>query len=100
MNDHSTENSVTGPAETETANITLHIDEVTWFCLIDEDDVRLHEELEEIEVRLYSEADMGRVAENLIPEREREEPAPIIGTVEYRDGKILSIEFDLSELEV
>ena len=99
MNEQNTENSVAGPAETETANITLHIDEVTWFCLIDEDDIRLHEKLEDIEVRLYSEADMERVAENLVPEHEREKPAPVIGTVEHRDGKILDIEFDLSELE-
>lgn len=83
----------------EKSAITLHVDDLTWFCLVQTDDVRLKDELFDIENRLAENCDIDKIVGTLTPERERaegNEPAPVVGTVHHSNGEILKLEFDVS----
>ena len=94
MEEHEPEQ--TDSESTETLEITAHIDSQTWFCLVDDDRV-LHEHILEIEEQFGRADEERRVISELVPESEREESAPVIGTVEHADGELLNINIDLSD---
>jgi hypothetical protein len=68
-----------------------------FFCSVDTEDVRLWEEIEKIETKVYVEDDDERVEDSITPEPTRDSPAPVVGTVEHTCGEIHDIEVDLSE---
>lgn len=83
--------------DTETSDITAHIDAQTWFCSVDTDDVRIMDNyILQIEEKFARADEERRIISQLVPESEREEPAPVVGTVEHADGELLDINFDLS----
>ena len=84
-------------SETETLNVTAHRDEETWFCGLKPHDERVHDHIVEIETE-FGRADTDRrVISELVLERKREGPPPVVGTVEHDDGELVSIDIDLSE---
>lgn len=84
--------------ERETSNIRAYLDrDGVWFCLVDTDDVRVHDHLEQIEMRLSRADEDDRIPGILVPEPEREEAAPVVGTVEHIDGEVIDITIDLSD---
>ncbi len=86
---------ITNSEKTETLAITAHVDSQTWFCTVG-DDRLMCDHIVEIEEKFGRADQKQRVISELIPESEREEPAPVVGTVEHIEGELLNIDIDLS----
>jgi hypothetical protein len=87
---------ITNAEKTETLEITAHIDSQTWFCTVD-DDRLMCDHIVEIEEKFGRADEEQRVISELILESEREEPAPVVGTVRHAEGELLDINIDLSD---
>jgi len=81
---------------TETLDITAHIDAQTWFCAVD-DDLIMDDYIVQIEEEFAKADEDRRVISELVPESKREEPAPVVGTVEHAEGELIDITLDLSD---
>lgn len=81
---------------TGTLDITAHIDAQTWFCAVD-DDIIMDDYIVQIEEKFAKADTERRVISELVPESERDEPAPVVGTVEYVGNELIDIVFDLSD---
>lgn len=68
-----------------------------YFCSVDTDDVRVWENIEDIEQKFYDKDEEYRVTDSLLPEQIRDAPAPVIGTVVHTQGEIVDITIDLSD---
>ena len=68
-----------------------------YFCSVDTDDVRVWENIEDIEQKFYNEDEGHRVTDSLFPEQIRDASAPVIGTVVHTQGEIVDIQIDLSD---
>jgi len=80
----------------ETLDIRVHLGrDGVWFCLVDTDEGPPPVDLEQIELRLSQADEENRIPDTLVRELEREEPAPVVGTVTHVDGEILDTSFDL-----
>ena len=86
----------TNAKKTETLEITAHVDSQTWFCTVD-DDRLMSDHIVAIEEEFARADEEQRVISELIPESEREEPAPVVGTVRHAEGELLDINIDLSD---
>ncbi len=94
MEEHEPEQ--TDSESTETLDITAHLDSQTWFCLVDDDRV-LHDHILEIEEAFGRADEERRVISELVPESNREDSAPVVGTVEHTDGELVDTNIELPD---
>lgn len=87
---------ITNAEKTETLAITAHVDSQTWFCTVG-DDRLMCDHIVEIEEKFGREDEEQCVISELTSESEREESAPVVGTVRHTEGKLLNIDIDLSD---
>lgn len=92
----SVKKQVDQPEQSEKINITAHIDSQTWFCVVDDDRVLCNHILE-IEERFRQADNQKRVISELVPEANRRQSAPFVGTVEHVNGTLVDIDIDLQD---